>query len=217
MTISRTDVICASQVALLGFVTSNLRALTVSILPQELMLNFYYENKPTEEEIKLSQVVSKKVASGFNNILVKEQQILLPQPQPVPVKKKDQWIYQRFEGNPRPFKIQTLFKDITLKSVRCALQFALLGSVTPNLRAVSIGFIEKDLTINFYYDKKRQNNSQDPYEEHLPPRTYFNTVSSFDGATGKVNCFVIPEPEKIPLQGDSIWVYIRYEKTPSDS
>jgi|GEM_PF-2916113 len=42
-------------------------------------------------------------------------------------------------------------------------------------------------------------------------------VSSIEGSTGKVNCFVIPEPEKIPLQADGIWVYIRYEKTPSDS
>lgn len=81
--------------------TSNLRAVTVTMLEEKLMLNFYYENLPSENEIELSQVASTEVLSGFTIfILVKEQQIVLPQSKSIPLRNEDILVYHRYEGHP---------------------------------------------------------------------------------------------------------------------
>lgn len=207
MNILITDVRCVSQGALLGAVTSNLRALAVTVLPNDLTLNFFYENEPTDEEVELSQVASTEVLSGFRIFIsVREQQILLPQPEPIPLKNEDLLVYYRYEGNSIA-KIKTLFNDVTIASVRMASQYALLGAITSNLRAVSIVFIDKDLTLNFYYDKKQGNEEIDLSEIVMK-----DFISCFESATGKVQRFIIPEPERIALQENGIWAYWRYEE-----
>jgi hypothetical protein len=201
-----------SQKALLVAVTNNLRAVTVSILPQELILNFYYENAPSEQEIILCEKVFKKVCSDFYDIFVKIQTIVLSQPIPIPIKKRDQWVYHRYEGNPFFFKIKTFFKDVSIAYLRCASQFALLGSVTNNLRAVSIAIQGKDLILNFYYSKSLENNLDSIYQANLAEMAYYDVILRFAGVGGTLNRFIIPETENILLQNGAIWVYKRYEK-----
>lgn len=194
------------QVALLGAVTSNLRAVIVTVLSQELKLYFYYESEPTEEEVELSRVTSTEVFSDFINVSVEEQQIVLPKSEPIPFKNGDLWVYYRYEGN-LINKIKQTFNEITVSSISSASQIALLGAVTSNLRAVLVAFTENDLTLNFYYDKEPSNK-----EIELSENVLQEVVSSFEKAIGKVERFVIPEPEKDSFRDQGMSVYWRYEE-----
>lgn len=102
--------------------------------------------------------------------------------------------------------------NITTASARCALQVALLGSVTSNLRAVSATLKENDFLINFYYDK-------DPDDQEIDLSEIVSTevISAFVQATAEVVRTVIPAPEKIPLIENGIWVYFRYEEYLEDN
>lgn len=208
MQITTSYVRCVSQVALLGAITSNLRAVTVAMLDKELMLNFYYENEPTENEIDLSQVASTEVLSDFSNVMVREQQIILPQPERISLKDEDILVYHRYEGHSLA-EAQALFKETSISSIRIASQNALLGAVTNNLRSVSISFIKNKFTLYFYYDR-----APSEKEEDLSKQVIEKTIACFEKITGEIKRFVIPEPEKIPLQNDVISVYWRYEEYP---
>jgi len=211
MNISITDVRCGLQIALLGCVTSNLRAVTVSMLSKEILLNFYYENKPTVDEVDLSQVVSTEFLSSLRVLVfVGEQQIVLPQSESVPVKDEDLLVYHRYEEC-FTNKINTLFKDITLTSACVASQIALLGATTNDLRAVSVAFLEKDLTLYFYYEKEPTN-----VEIELSEVVMKNLISIFEDSMGKVKRFVIPEPEKDSFRNEGSNVYFRYEEYLAD-
>jgi len=194
------------QRALLGAVTENLRAVTVKILATELELFFYYESKPTEKEIDLSQVVATEVFSDFIDVSIEEHQILLPLSQPIPTTNENMLVYYRYEGNYKN-KNKNLYDDETLKSIYFASQQALLGGVTINIRAVSVTFIDKNIYLYFYYDKE-------PIKEevNLSEIIMQNILINFEGVKGNVKRFVIPEPERILLKECGIWLYWRYEE-----
>jgi len=207
MNISITDIRCNLQVALLGAVTSNLRAVTVTLLEKKLVLNFYYENEPTENEIDLAQVASTDVLSGFTILIsVEEQQIVLPQSESIPLKNKDLLVYHRYEGHFLD-KTTTFFKNTTFATINMASQIALLGNVTSNLRAVLVDLIEKNLTFYFYYDEEI---SQE--EVKLSEVVMHDAILCFEDLTGNVKRFVVPEPEKKSFLDNGSSVYWRYEE-----
>lgn len=210
---TNTEVKCVIQCALLNAITNNLRAVTASVamLPQKLVLNFYYENPPTENEIELSQIVSTEVLSGFKIIVdVREKQIILPLYEPLPIEGKDILVYYRYEKKYIEKEIVS-FDKLEIVSVKLASQYALLGAVTNNLRAVSISYIEEKITSYFYYDKAPSDEEID-----LSEKVTENIISCFEKISGEIKRFVIPEPERIPLINDGIWVYWRYEEYPND-
>lgn len=208
---SITEIRCVIQRALLNSITNNLRAVTTSIamLPQKLTLNFFYENIPTENEIELSQIVSTEVFSGFKIIVdVREKQIILPISETLDIEGQDLLVYYRYEKKYIEKEVISFMK-LEISSVKIASQYALLGAVTNNLRAVSISFIEKKLALYFYYDKAPSNEEID-----LSEKAREKIISCFEKIRGEIKRFIIPEPERIPLQNDGIWVYWRYEEYP---
>ena len=95
-----------------------------------------------------------------------------------------------------------------LLTVLCSVQRALLGAVTPNLRAVYItSEQENSFDLIFYYDKEL---SED--EEELCSFADTEFIADFPSPTYKTDCTVkiIPYPDKIPRIGRC--VYRRYEK-----
>lgn len=101
--------------------------------------------------------------------------------------------------------------NISIASARCALQVALLGSVTNNVRAVSTTISGTDFIIYFYYDKE-------PSDEEIDLSEIVSTevICSFAQATAEVVRVVLPEPKKPPQDDDTIWVYFRYEESPQE-
>lgn len=99
----------------------------------------------------------------------------------------------------------------TLSNVMCSLQRALIGNVTPNLRAVYIRFENEIYELVFFYDKALSEE-----EEELASLTDTEFIADFP-STDKTNCTieVLPYPKQIPKQGRC--VYMRYEKSTNDA
>lgn len=95
MNITESSIRCSSQVALLGAVTSNLRAVCVNILENELSFNFYYEHQPSEDEIEISEIFVSEVLSDFIGVSIKVKRVILSPPQKIP--NKGLWIYHKKE------------------------------------------------------------------------------------------------------------------------
>lgn len=86
---------CTLQVALLGAITSNLRAVTVTNLNNELILYFYYENHPADEEVEISEIVASEIMSDFINISIEVKRIVSSTSEKIP--SEGIWVYHKKE------------------------------------------------------------------------------------------------------------------------
>lgn len=78
MTITISAIRCALQVALLGNVTSNLRAINANVKENTIELYFYYETSPSKEEEELSEIVVTELYSDFIDISINIYRFVLP-------------------------------------------------------------------------------------------------------------------------------------------
>ncbi len=92
-------------------------------------------------------------------------------------------------------------------SIRLSVQRALLGHVTPNLRVVSIKYVDNCIQLIFYYD-----HTPSEEEQELADFTDTEFIADFPSPDYKTDFQIItlPYPNKIPKDG--ICVYERYEK-----
>ena len=77
MTITISAIRCALQVALLGSITPNLRAINVNLKENTIELYFYYENPPSEEEEELSEIVVTELYSDFIDVSIEIHRLVL--------------------------------------------------------------------------------------------------------------------------------------------
>ena|ERR1700722_13545920 len=99
--------------------------------------------------------------------------------------------------------------ELSILNISCVSQVALLGSVTPNLRAVSVQFSEKKITIHFFYYQK--------YSEEEEKETEIvgaKLISNFADCMLEIKKYVHPYPKKNLVKGIS--VYHRYEPLPEN-
>lgn len=101
--------------------------------------------------------------------------------------------------------------NLTISSVRCALQIALLGAITQNLKRVSTKFSESHIDIYFYYDK-----SPSEEEEEISEEVSTEVMCSFLDISTEVHRIVHPKPNKHPQEKDKIPVFARYEPSPPE-
>lgn len=157
------------QRALIGNVPANLRAVTVEINSNtERTLMFYFDCEPTGEEMESASLTVSEYVSDFPPYEFQTEWDIVTLPYPIPIPDAYLKIHQRYEKRLN-LEISaeeeiTSFKKNAL-SDRSAflnvLQKALLGHITPNLRAVCYEVkSEKEVTLEFYYDQK-------PSEEEL--------------------------------------------------
>ena len=94
-----------------------------------------------------------------------------------------------------------------LLNVLCSIQRALIGNVTPNLRAVYIHIENETYGLVFFYDKALSEE-----EEELSSLADTEFIADFP-SSDKTSCTieVLPYPKPIPKQGRC--VYMRYEKS----
>lgn len=84
MNLTTSSVRCSLQVALLGAVTPNLRAVIVEFSSKLMTVFFYYQSQPSEDEIENSEIVVAEVSSDFVDVSVNAQRIILPLPNKIP-------------------------------------------------------------------------------------------------------------------------------------
>lgn len=94
--------------------------------------------------------------------------------------------------------------ELTISSIRCVLQVALLGAVTPNLRAVIVETEKDEMTLYFYYDEKFSEE-----EEENAEVVATEVMTDFLDHVVNLKHIVLPYPEKLPEIG--IRVFQRYE------
>lgn len=80
-------------------------------------------------------------------------------------------------------------------NLRAASQIALLGAVTINLRAVNILLEERQILINFYYEKI--NNE----EEEIPEIVAAEMITYFEDFDVSVYSIILPLSKTIPEEG----------------
>ncbi len=91
---------CVSQVALLGQVTPNLRAVTTAFDSECIRLCFYYDQEPSEQERELAEEVASEIISDFTEYMIETEKIILAYPHKIPNKKDIIFIYHRHEPLP---------------------------------------------------------------------------------------------------------------------
>lgn len=93
---------------------------------------------------------------------------------------------------------------ITTASIRCALQVALLGNITPNIRGISANLQENALELYFYYEIFPSEEEKD-----LSEIVVTELYSDFINISINVHRIVLPILDKIPEIG--LRVYSRKE------
>lgn len=94
------DFLLSIQRALLGRVTPNLRAVTIDTKNNEIILYFYYDKPPSEDEQEMSSLADTDFISDFPawpEAKTDCKVITLAYPEKIP--SADLYAYHRFEGN----------------------------------------------------------------------------------------------------------------------
>lgn len=84
MNVTESSIRCSLQIALLGAITPNLRAINASFEKNDIRLYFYYENSPSEEEEELSEIVVTELYADFIDISITIDRIILTLSRKIP-------------------------------------------------------------------------------------------------------------------------------------
>lgn len=103
--------------------------------------------------------------------------------------------------------------ELSILTVRAALQGGLLCAITPNIRLVTTSFTDHSIDIYFYYDQPPSEE-----EEELSEVVSTEVMCNFrEMPSTQVHRFVLPYPKILPKDKDKISVYYRYELTPPEN
>ena len=89
---------------------------------------------------------------------------------------------------------------LTISSVRCSLQVALLGAITPNLRTINVNIIKDSLKLYFYYQIPPSEE-----EEDLSEIVVTKLYSNFINISIKIHRIVLAPTNKVPEIGIRIF------------
>lgn len=92
-------------------------------------------------------------------------------------------------------------------TVLLALQLALLGEITPNIRGITCGWDESKIMINFYFDGEFTEEEQESME-----CVASEVISSIPKLKIDVQCKRVDAPELLASYKLLNWVYLRKEK-----
>jgi hypothetical protein len=146
----------AMQRALLGEVTAELRAVVIDFDTEQLIFfaRFYYDKEACEKMIDLWQCAATEASASLGPDCFTHLQIeRVDYPEKIP--SCGYYAYLRKEPNlPEKLDNKVKIAEMTIGYALLAVQNALLGVVTPQLRAVIVDFEEEIplLFIRFYYD-----------------------------------------------------------------
>ncbi len=145
------------QSALLGEVTPELRAVMIDVNEKEDVFSawFYYDGEVSEQRIDLWDCAVTEASADLGRYeLVRSHIKRLDYPQKIPSKGYFAYLRKELDA-PYPKELPKVkITELSLAYALLVVQHALLGVVTPKLRAVVVDF-EKEtslLYIRFYYD-----------------------------------------------------------------
>ena len=148
------------QRALLDAVVAQLRAVTadVDIKDKKLILYFFYDGEISDELFDLVSVAATEAGGTLSDYFTDEHCLRLDYPKKIPI--QGRLVYLRKEPIPQEYKRYEIPSPserlIPIAALLLHMQQALLGKVTPDLRAVAgdIDPVKKTGVCQFYYDQE---------------------------------------------------------------
>jgi hypothetical protein len=144
----------AMQSALLREVTPALRAATLDLDKDEeiLHVHFYYDGEASEQRIDLWDCVIFEAGADLD--FVESQIKRLDYPQKIPLSGYCAYLRKEHDVPTREGCPKVKIAEVSIGYALLTIQHALLGVVTPELRAVVVDFTKEEslLYVRFYYD-----------------------------------------------------------------
>jgi hypothetical protein len=167
-TMSLPYALISMQNALLDVITPQLRAVVINLVGNVLYTRFYYDGEEDEHLIDLWQCAITEASAHMGvDCFTDSKEVRLDYPQKIPVSgvfaylRKEPDVLNLYDlKKSRGFSLREDFflvedKGVKLKSygpILLAVQRALLGVVTPQLRSVIVDFDDEKTYVWFYYD-----------------------------------------------------------------
>lgn len=193
---------CLMEVCLLGCITPNIRAVDLLYDEKAIQLFFYYEKTPSEEEKDLTEDIITEMYASIANIKIIMNRLVVPTNQPIPL--RGITVYQRYEPITEIVRDITYWEHITIETIRCAGQKSLLGTVTPNVRGMSITYEDNQLQVFYYYESSPSN-----LENTLFYLTIDQVKAYFPAVNTEAYSTILPLLTRVPSKG--LLIYHRCE------
>ncbi len=239
--IDRVGAILSMNRALWLEVSPALRAAKIHWDDQEIHLSFYYDGEISDDDCDSAQCVGTEVISDYPDYQLKEDILRWDYPKPIPQgegeivylrrekaagmlymrglmstlfgEEKRQWgkkksVLSEQEQTP---KSDDEFQEINYTSAVLSMNTALLGSVSPALRAAMIQWKDKEFHLYFYYDGEISEEDRESAECVAE-----EVISDFPRYKVNLDIVRLDYPKPIP-QEDRKAVYRRREEYPPTS
>jgi len=92
------ELLLSAQRALLGMITSNMRAITVGYVSDTFVLRIYFHSKPSELEIELMGDIMSEVLADLNETNSYKEEPIVTQAPRHHLEPIDTWVYIRYEA-----------------------------------------------------------------------------------------------------------------------
>ena len=151
-------IMLSSQTALVGAVTPNLRAVTINLneKKKEVVIFFFYDEEINEKLFDLVSTVIAEITIPYEYIW-DEHITTLKCPEKIPEKgflvyhRKESGIENNIKKIKETFQLPYTEEKYFWGNVNRAIQNALLGCITPNIREIAINSSENFIYVHFYY------------------------------------------------------------------
>ncbi len=203
----------SAQRALLDVITPELRAVVVDVCPDDdlMYMYFYYDGEVSEKLIDLWQCATAEASAPLGPVCFLDYDVVrLDYPAEIPL--RGCFAYLRKEpgenGLRFPLKLEERPKcECLVADALLAVQSAMLGVVTPELRSVVVDAPQGEhfLYVRFYYDGEVSQELIDLWQRAiLETRMDFGPEYQLDGAVERVDY-----PQEVPFRGR--FAYFRKE------
>ncbi len=201
----------AMQRALLGEVTSTLRAVFVDLDKGQniFFAGFYYDGEASEQRVDLWNCAVTEASAALGQFFEKSWIKRLDYPEPIPMQgylaylRKEGRELDCFKGTPPC----VVMREPTIGYALVAVQQSLLGMVSPELRSVVVDLEQSPLKlyIRFYYDGEISRELHQCWQfAQEKAQTYFGFGCLLDVGIERIDY-----PQKVPFRGR--YAYFRKE------
>jgi hypothetical protein len=202
----------AVQGAVLGEVTPALRAVFTNVDEDQEIFYFYvyYDKAASEQMIELWECVCTEASAGLGHCLIESEIERLDYPKAIPI--RGYCAYLRRGNNElnclKGTLPQVVMRGPTMGYALVAVQQSLLGTVSPELRSVTVD-LEKDplkLFIHFYHDGEISEELHQCWQSaQKKAQAYFGFDCAMDAKVERVD-----HPLQMPFRGR--YAYLRKEE-----
>ncbi|MEO1023594.1 MAG: hypothetical protein AAFW89_13700 [Bacteroidota bacterium] len=92
----RSLVLLATQRALLGAITPNMKAITIDYNSSSYVLRIYFSSQPSEEEVELLKEITSEVSADIPSIETFKEEAIVTKEQSNKLERLKEWVYMQY-------------------------------------------------------------------------------------------------------------------------